>query len=159
MTIELSERQKIKVLEDFAENLGPTLQAMERNLLTAMHQLSFSLGVVVETMKAKGLITEEELKIQGEKLNEMIQKRQKELNKKIVVPGQDSKVVNILKQDSLENLGSGLEDIKSEEEKPTEEPSKEAEAVPVTVPPKEEVASPETTPSTEAGPATEEKKE
>lgn len=159
MTIELSERQKIKELEDFAKNLGPTLQAMERNLLTAMNQLSFSLGVVVETMKAKNLITEEELKIQGEKLNEMIQKRQEELNKKIVVPGQDSKVVNILKQDSLENLGSDLKDEKSEEEKPTEEPPKKDDAAPVTVPPKEETAPPETAPSTEAGPATEEKKE
>lgn len=65
------------------EEVRETMKQIEKNMFTALNQVSFSQGVVVNTLKKKGVVTEDDLKAEGENLNEVIQQKQVELSKTV----------------------------------------------------------------------------
>ena len=141
----ISERERLRQLEQFRDMLMPNLSNMERGLYGALNQISFSIAAVVEALKAKGALTDEEIKVQAEKLKKTIEEEQKKAQEqnqsKIVVPGQPAgpKVVS---QEELAGLkadlgsddpqvpgqGAKTETLKTEEKREsveTPEPTKE----------------------------------
>jgi len=124
----ISERERLRQLEQFRDMLMPNLSNMERNLYGALNQISFSVAAVVESLKIKGILTDEEIKVQAEKLKKSIEEEQKKQQaqdqSKIIVPGQPAgpKVVS---QEELANLttdlggGTGKDEEAPKEEKPT----------------------------------------
>jgi len=121
----ISERERIRNLEQFRDMLMSNLPNMERGLYGALNQISFSIAAVVEALKAKGALTDEEIKVQAEKLKKTIEEEQKKAQaqnqNKIVVPGQPSgpKVVS---QEELSNLNA---DLASDQGADTEVPKTE----------------------------------
>lgn len=121
----LSERARLQQLEQFRDMLMPNLSNMEKNMFGALNQISFSIAAIVEALKAKGILTDDEIKVQAEKLKKVIEEQQKQAQKqeqsKIIVPGQPPgpKVVS---QEELSSLKA--EESIPKVEKP-EEPSKD----------------------------------
>jgi len=105
----MSERERLRQLEQFRDMLMPNLSNMEKNIYGALNQISFSIAAVVEALKAKGALTDEEIKEQAEKLKKVIEEQQKqtENQNKIVVPGQ-SEGPKIVSQEELANLKADL---------------------------------------------------
>lgn len=134
----ISERERLRQLEQFRDMLVPNLTNMERGLYGALNQISFSIAAVVEALKAKGALTDEEIKVQAEKLKKTIEEEQKKAQEKaqtqnqskIIVPGQPAGP-RVVSQEELAGLKADLgsdEAPKTEEKREsveTPEPTKE----------------------------------
>ncbi len=125
----LSERERLRQLEQFRDMLMPNLSNMERNMFGALNQISFSVAAIVEALKAKGVLTDEEIKVEAEKLKKVIEEQQKQSQdqNKIIVPGQQPEP-KVVSQEELSNLKADLGTTDGTEEKET--PKAEETSVP-----------------------------